>query len=319
MPSEHHQEGYQYSAEIQLYHFYSVSGEVARVDNEMGTLSIFLDVYPNQADWETLNDLICEWRIAEQRTVDDCGIQKWIPTYNPCKNYRRNLRSANATRSSAPAQSVYDILIENHLKGPNATDYKKVLVDQDFTVVEEQEDQVQRRLQYGWNSYFPLIDCRTEYYYRVSGKLLLSCLSFCCWRIYLTHHTGTQTIPPCYGKFVPGDNRKQTNHWRIMKDPVRISKRQLRELHRLIRTRIAPPSDPIRACQPDTAAKDLGNKRVSVARPLQSTHTAHFEVFCECDDWQSKWAEDQQWCTQPKMQRLYQNPYNFASNGFAAP
>ena len=35
VPSEHTQEGKRYSGEIQLYHFYSVSGEVAGVHNEV--------------------------------------------------------------------------------------------------------------------------------------------------------------------------------------------------------------------------------------------------------------------------------------------
>jgi len=36
VPSEHTQEGKRYSAELQMYHFYSVPGRVAGVDNEVG-------------------------------------------------------------------------------------------------------------------------------------------------------------------------------------------------------------------------------------------------------------------------------------------
>jgi hypothetical protein len=147
-----------------------------------------------------------------------------------------------------------------------------------------------------WNNYYALLGVRTEYYYRYSG---------------------TQTIPPCYGKWFAGNQRRQTNHWRVMKDPVRISQRQLDEMHRLLRERIAPAHDPVRACQPDTAAKVSSDGTVDVARPLQSTHTAHFKVFCECPNWRSKWIEDRQWCEmRDKMLRFYSHPYNFQTIGF---
>jgi hypothetical protein len=101
-----------------------------------------------------------------------------------------------------------------------------------------------------------------------------------------------------------------------MKDPTRIHRRQLEELKRLIRERIAPPDDPIMACQPDTAAKVEGND-VNTARPLQYEHDVHFTVFCECKDWPSKWPEDRAWCQiEDYNQRFYDTPYNFRSDGF---
>jgi len=104
-----------------------------------------------------------------------------------------------------------------------------------------------------------------------------------------------------------------------MKDPIRVSKRQVNELHRLLKERIAPPNDPLKACQPDTAAKiDPENPdRVNVARPLQETHLAHFKVFCECPNWRSKWNEDRQWCNQfpDQLERYYDHPYNFETDG----
>jgi len=103
-----------------------------------------------------------------------------------------------------------------------------------------------------------------------------------------------------------------------MKDPIRVSQRQIDEMHRLIKERIAPHNDPIRPCQPDTAAKkDPTNpKHISVARPLQSNHIAHFKVFCECQDWGSKWIEDKRWCQQDQFDRFYSKPYNFETDGF---
>lgn len=128
---------------------------------------------------------------------------------------------------------------------------------------------------------------------------------------------GTQTVPPCYGQWFEKNNRRQTNHWRVMKDPIRISRRQLVELNRLLRERIAPKDDPVAACKKDTAAKvDRSTGKVDTARPLQSNHKAHYTVFCECDNWTSKWKEDQEWCRLSKRKRFFQQPYNFKTTGF---
>jgi hypothetical protein len=150
-----------------------------------------------------------------------------------------------------------------------------------------------------WNNYFAMIGCRTEYYYRYSG---------------------TQTVPPCYGRFRGGSNNKvNTNNWRVMKDPIRVSERQINELHRLIRTRIAPSDDPVAACKPDTAAAtpdpDTPN-RISVARPLQENDEAHWMVYCECENWGSKWIEDRIYCQLDRDERFFDHPYHFKTNGF---
>ena len=103
-----------------------------------------------------------------------------------------------------------------------------------------------------------------------------------------------------------------------MKDPIRVSPRQIDELHRLLKNRIAPADDPIRPCHPDTAAREYdGNSDwVNVTRPLQSTHEAHYMVFCECR-WNSQFDEDKAWCSDTdQMSRLYNHPYNFESDGF---
>lgn len=139
---------------------------------------------------------------------------------------------------------------------------------------------------------------------------------------YYYRYSGTQTVPPCYGWFTP-DTRGSTNHWRIMKDPIRVSRRQVRELNRLLRERIAPADDPLRPCLPDTAAKrdpgDPTGEKVWTARPLQSSRKAHFKVFCECQDWPSKFEEDRAWCARyakNQTERYYAHPYNFHTEGF---
>ena len=61
--------------------------------------------------------------------------------------------------------------------------------------------------------------------------------------------------PSCYGSFDP-DSRSGTNHWRVMKDPYSISILDNgKKSSGLICERIAPPDDPVMACQADTAAR----------------------------------------------------------------
>jgi len=153
-----------------------------------------------------------------------------------------------------------------------------------------------------WFNYWPMLGVRTEYYYR---------------------YEGTQTIPPCHGRHIDG-TRRNANHWRVMKDPIRIHPRQLYELKRLLADRIAPIDDPVAACRPDTAAKvkrDPADPRkvldVTAARPVQYTTRGHHETFCECKDWVSKWPEDRSWCRVEDInKRFYDKPYNFLSTGF---
>jgi hypothetical protein len=226
----------------------------------------------------------------------------------------------------ARAVSAYDIIIQNNLNlaanasyqpmkigldpehhhvDPNSFDWDTFIAKQYENDLKKQQPGVhdhhgRELMNYDhvdWFNYFPMIGCRTEYYYRYSG---------------------TQTIPPCHGRFESGQSRANTNNWRVMKDPIRISQRQLLELHRLLRDRIAPIDDPINQCQPDTAGKvDPNTGLIDVARPLQQNAKPHYTVFCECINWVSKWTEDHNWCLeQDQLTRFYDKPYNFASQGF---
>lgn len=105
---------------------------------------------------------------------------------------------------------------------------------------------------------------------------------------------------------------------------MRIHPRQLRELQRLMADRIAPQGSVVNECQPDTAARvarDPSNSRrileVDAARPIMYTSPAHYETFCECKDWPSKWPEDMEWCKMQDInERFYSQPYNFETDGF---
>jgi len=136
-----------------------------------------------------------------------------------------------------------------------------------------------------WWPYEWLLKVGTEYYYRYEGSM---------------------TVPPCY----------TVNHWRVMKDPIRVAKHQITELERLLAWRINGK------CKADTAGKEReGNPdAVDVNRPLQELQKGHRMVFCECQDWPSKFPQERQWCQKwqkrdPEL-RLFENPYNWQQNGF---
>lgn len=296
----------------------------------MASVTIFLKSDTGTPDWPILNRLICEWRAEEERTREECGLPSVTTEYPGCFYYQRghrtdvqeevtatqsfNGRKLDTQRKPRPL-SAHDIIVKNAMHS-NRTDYKPMRIslspedleepDPDFDWDEflashmKNEDRHRRLMNYdhvSWFNYFPMPDVRTEYYYRYSGS---------------------QTVPPCYGEWFPGNLRAQTNHWRVMKDPIRVSQRQIYEMHRLLKERIAPADAAQMACQPDTAAKPdpVDERKISVARPLQSVRPVHFITFCECENWRSKFEEDQEWCRQEKNDRLFSQPYNFAHSGF---
>ncbi|GKY92918.1 hypothetical protein MPSEU_000260800 [Mayamaea pseudoterrestris] len=325
VPSEHTQEGRRYDAEMQLFHFYSASAAEAGVSNQMAAVTIFLQAYDDAPDYDVLNKVICQWRKAEDATREQCGLPS-VQSYYPGCFYNNRGHDGNSgggggnTRHLRKAQSAQDVLqreskrmlqnptemepfvmhIEDDFEEPVDFDWEEFIAD----VYRQEEENAHGRhlMDYEhigpWHNYFGLLGVKTEYYYRYSG---------------------TQTIPPCFGKFTPGDNRANTNHWRVMKDPIRVSERQIDEMHRLLKDRIAPSDDPFKACKPDTAAATYeGNEnRVNVSRPLMMTEENHFMTFCECTRWKSLWVEDNLWCdNKNETSRFYEQPYNFVTDGF---
>jgi hypothetical protein len=136
-----------------------------------------------------------------------------------------------------------------------------------------------------WWPYEWLLKVGTEYYFRYEGSM---------------------TVPPCY----------TVNHWRVMKDPIRVAEHQIKELERLLAWRINGN------CEASTAGKPReGNPdAVDVNRPLQELERGHRMVFCECQDWPSKFPMDREWCkkwqTRDPELRLFDNPYNWPQYGF---
>jgi carbonic anhydrase len=350
-PSEHTQDGKRYDAEIQLHHFYSVTAEEAGINNELATVSIFAQAYDDAVPYPFLDKVICQWRRKEYDVRKECGLDPVESTYPGCfplKRKKRNLRNEQEQRSiSSPTNNskkdidfptAQDVILYNDQRrnNPNHTNVKIHMDEGNWAPAEEKDwdtwikeqsnemtskediyhrmrneyhggnhteelhQQFRKLYQYDeleWFNYWPMLGVRTEYYFRYSGS---------------------QTIPPCYGNFI-GESRVGTNHWRVMKDPIRIHSRQLRELQRLSAERIAPIGSTVNACQSDTAAKVTRDpldptKIVDVnnARPLMSWAKPHFKTFCECKDWESKWPEDRNWCAIEDInERFYDKPYNY--------
>lgn len=119
-------------------------------------------------------------------------------------------------------------------------------------------------------------------------------------------YEGTLVVPPCW----------EHVHWRVMKDPIRVHPRQIAELTRLMKERIAPQGDP-NSCQPDTAGVQV-NGEFRLNREIQYTREGHRKEFCECADWGSQFEGDQKWCQNWRTDnhtRFYVKPYNFDTGG----
>jgi len=195
----------------------------------MAAVTVFLEAYDDSPDYDVLNRIICQWRRVEDQTREQCDLPSVDSYYPGCFYYqrgqggdttspahkeaesgRRILR--NPGKRNRKALSAHDIIIQNHIrraKAENSTSFKPKTIRMDSSDFEaadpefdwdefiasvyerEQASQERRRMfeyQHAgpWFNYFPMIGVKTEYYYRYSG---------------------TQTIPPCYGRFTPGSNR----------------------------------------------------------------------------------------------------------------
>jgi hypothetical protein len=351
VPSEHTQEGKHYSAEAQMYHYYSEPGLDAGTDNQnevslkialyfkelssrvefcqpshlhtswnesqMGTVSVFMDAHEDAEPYQDLERLICQWRYKEERTRAACGSPPITTDYPGCfpigRDTSKLLRRATETKKRQ-FTTAQDVLFHNqrqryannktltpiqmgeeNWRPPDDKDWDAWILEQSLKKPTPLHRQLIDYSHLEWFNYFLMIGARTEYYFR---------------------YEGTQTIPPCYGPYT-SDSRTNTNHWRVLKDPIRVHPRQITEMERLIGNRIAGPTEDSEfACQPDTAAKVETNK-VSTNRPVQEYNRRHFKTFCECKDWPSKWPDDRAWCDIPTFQeRFYDQPYNYVTTGF---
>lgn len=104
---------------------------------------------------------------------------------------------------------------------------------------------------------------------------------------YYFRYEGSMVEPPCFDTSV---------HWRVMKDAIRVSPRQIKKLERIIARRLNPET-----CERESAGKPREGHpiRRDVARPLQATSSKHALVYCECEDWESHLPADLEYCQLP--------------------
>lgn len=67
-----------------MYHWYSVNATTAGINNEMASVTVFLEAYENTPDYDVLNRIICEWREAEEKNRDQCGLPSVNVEYPGC-------------------------------------------------------------------------------------------------------------------------------------------------------------------------------------------------------------------------------------------
>lgn len=286
----------------------------------MATVAVLLEAHEDHPVYPHLDRMICAWRKAESRTRAECGLDPIEIRYPSCFEPRRggsvrqhrsgdfvrepdsDNTSRNPSRRRQTLQQARDeaakrgerIRLESYNQRPADQ------TDEEFAEFIEAESQrnLYENEHLPFHNYQFLIDSRTEYYHR---------------------YHGTTTIPPCFGP-MPDDSHYDTNHWRIMKDPIRINQRQIDELERLLRERIAPLGSVHKECQPDTAGNtDTGTRSsISVARPMQEEDGEHDTVFCWCPQWPSKWPEDRAWCDLADelgdRYVMLDKPYNYAGS-----
>lgn len=181
----------------------------------MAAVTVFLEAYNEAGDYDMLNRVICAWREEEELTRRECGLASVTTDYPGCIRYDSAAQTDRRSLETRPkrTQSAHDIFLSNHYERQTNTSSVPISHDQDDDFLEDdfdwdefiasqyQSDDKRRRLMNyehvePWHNYFPMLGVRTEYYYRYSG---------------------TQTVPPCYGMFFKDNNRKQTNHHRVMK------------------------------------------------------------------------------------------------------
>ena len=177
---------------MQLAHFYSVTGENSKagVPNQMGTVSVFLQAYDNVEDYDMLNKIICQWRIAEDATREQCGMPSVYNAYSGCVSPSRSGRNLRHTKKARSAYDVFQNAHAPHTEGlfhgePThaeqndnidqelATEWRELVRKAYGLGAHDAHDRHLTSDNYAevgpWNNYFGLDDVKTEYYFRYGG------------------------------------------------------------------------------------------------------------------------------------------------------
>jgi hypothetical protein len=108
-PSEHTQEGKRYDGEIQLNHFYSATALEAGVENELATVSIFMESFEDAAPYLYLDKVMCLWRRHEYSVRRECGLDPVPGSYPGCFPMNRKLRRYGDEKPRRPRQKFQTV------------------------------------------------------------------------------------------------------------------------------------------------------------------------------------------------------------------
>jgi len=314
-PAEWLQDGIRYDGQINYAQFYERDYTTQDPNGPLkrdGTVVIFFKAYEDVLPDPFMDKMICQFRKTEDEVRENCGLPSVTTTYPGCWNYQRNGRrlrkTVNTTQAQPDMNHPWTSVNMTHAKlynsgHPKDFDFDKFIEEQiamgggngNWTLDHPWLDPKRHLVDYEhvpWHAYQFLVNVRTEYYFRVRTS---------------------QTVPPC-------QTGRDGNHYRVMKDPLRLHPRQVAEVERLLAERIAPVGTR-NVCNRDTAGVPMpgvkGGPAVRVARPTQR-YTFHAKMtFCECKDWPSKWPEDREWCEIGEtndfgdFERYYERPYNY--------
>jgi len=295
----------------------------------MATVGIFLEAHDDVEPYPYIDKAICLWRYHEDQVRKNCSLPSVETHYPGCFNYNREAGATSPARGSTTNEtrarrrklvidndaSDEEMQIPLHLepeefRPPDYTEEEWAAFQEEYSKQHPVDSPnrwanatARHLVDYEHVPHFNyqfLLDVRTEYYFR---------------------YEGTTTYPPCYGRHGGTSEgiRARTNTWRFMKDPIRIHTRQLKEMHRLLRERIAPIDSPDNECQVDTGAKVDDDGTANVARPIQELDEVHDHWFCECEDWGSKVPEDKLWCRsgdRDNAYRWWERPYGWGGEPF---
>lgn len=244
----------------------------------MATIGIFLEARDDVEPYPYIDKAICLWRYHEEQVRKDCNLPS-VETYYPgCFNYnhksgatspvRADSSNSTRTRTRTRRKLVMDNdATEEEMEIPLHLDPEEFrphdYTEEEWAAFQEEYSKQhpvdspnrwsnstttrkRRLIDYEHVPHFNyqfLLDVRTEYYFR---------------------YKGTTTYPPCYGKHggTSDGSNARTNHWRIMKDPIRIHTRQLKEMvsllfsHHLVwKNRIVPLHSPLRVSSAPFASR----------------------------------------------------------------
>ena len=180
-----------------MYHWYSVNATTAGINNEMASVTVFLEAYENTPDYDVLNRVICLWREAEEGTRDQCGLPSVNTEYPGCFFNRRGhddengwtslnedgdaggLRGLRHNLNEKPSKPVtaHDIIVSSKgtivmeddydVNPSEGFDWESLITSQYINPAHDQAPGQRRLIDFDhlgpWFNYFPLLGVSTRF------------------------------------------------------------------------------------------------------------------------------------------------------------